>query len=285
MGLPDLHAVVQNTVAGSRATGVQETEKMVTRSFAALIVGAATMFSAAGALAQGEPLPDAIYHAQTSGGSYDVDLRSPVLTAPGTVGVDMTWVTMGATPSPFALSDAQVTGDEIQSFAFSEIQYSFRVSGPADILIPMTAHVVANAYELNPGVGVGGEYNVSVNSPQAAGFQVYSNGQSGFQSFSGDVQFTVMANQINGVDVYANAAILNFDPGVGTHVRVYADPVFTIDSAFALANPGYTLAFSNGIGNALPTGVPEPATWAMLLIGLAGTGAVLRRRVAAVNLA
>jgi len=54
----------------------------------------------------------------------------------------------------------------------------------------------------------------------------------------------------------------------------FVDPVITIDPAFLVANPGYSLSFSPNIGGA----VPEPGAWAMMLLGFGGLGAVLRNR-------
>jgi hypothetical protein len=56
----------------------------------------------------------------------------------------------------------------------------------------------------------------------------------------------------------------------------YFDPYFFIDPTFAEANPEYSLLFSSGIGNVSP--VPEPSTWAMMLLGFAGVGFVAYRR-------
>jgi hypothetical protein len=59
---------------------------------------------------------------------------------------------------------------------------------------------------------------------------------------------------------------------------------FAVSSGFDNTDFGAFRLDINGPGNILPIGggnpggVPEPATWAMLIFGFAGIGAVLRRR-------
>jgi hypothetical protein len=50
--------------------------------------------------------------------------------------------------------------------------------------------------------------------------------------------------------------------------NLYVDPVFTIDPTFLQQNPGYSLEFSDGIGNS--PDAPEPGTCAMMLAGFSG---------------
>jgi len=57
--------------------------------------------------------------------------------------------------------------------------------------------------------------------------------------------------------------------GVGSF-SLHSDPMVTIDPALLALNPGLRLIFSPGV-------VPEPASWALMLAGLGGLGAVLRR--------
>jgi hypothetical protein len=64
---------------------------------------------------------------------------------------------------------------------------------------------------------------------------------------------------------------------VDTSVTV--DPFLTIDPVFLSQNPGFSLVFSDSVANSPPqSGVPETATWAMLLAGFGGIGCVLRQR-------
>ena len=49
--------------------------------------------------------------------------------------------------------------------------------------------------------------------------------------------------------------------------------------------PGYTLDISAGIGNLGVSAVPEPSTWAMMILGFVGIGAMTYRRRKSASLA
>jgi hypothetical protein len=51
----------------------------------------------------------------------------------------------------------------------------------------------------------------------------------------------------------------------------YVDPYVQIDPSFADA-ADYRLVISDGIGNSPPGPIPEPSTWAMMLLGFASFG-------------
>jgi hypothetical protein len=68
------------------------------------------------------------------------------------------------------------------------------------------------------------------------------------------------------VTMEVNSGVLN-----AGSASAFLDPYFYIDPTFAFASE-YSVIVSAGIGNTPPGSVPEPSTWAMLLIGFAGLG-------------
>jgi PEP-CTERM motif len=47
---------------------------------------------------------------------------------------------------------------------------------------------------------------------------------------------------------------------------------------FSISDPLYTITLSDGFGNGIAGGVPEPSTWAMMLLGFGGVGFMAYRR-------
>ncbi len=64
----------------------------------------------------------------------------------------------------------------------------------------------------------------------------------------------------------------------GARAYAYIDPTFTIDPSYLALHPGAKLVFSAGFSNGVAGAVPEPATWAMMLIGFGMIGAAARYR-------
>jgi hypothetical protein len=157
--------------------------------------------------------------------------------------------------------------------------------------------------------GPTGVYNTTM-SLSAASNQAFTVNGSTFQQagFAGNINFE---DGINYLNVVFTGATLNVDGNGGSASLINSDPTSTINytsnfltlpnfdtKAFSLAFTGILPFFTvagNGYGNNFtaniagsfsgapddlnPGGViPEPATWAMLVIGFGLTGATMRRR-------
>ncbi len=89
--------------------------------------------------------------------------------------------------------------------------------------------------------------------------------------FSGALHVTAVSN----IQAQVSLSVLS-GAANGGFASATADPMIFIDPSFPDANQ-FTLVISSGVGNVLPS-VPEPTTWAMLLLGFCGLGAALRMR-------
>jgi PEP-CTERM motif len=113
----------------------------------------------------------------------------------------------------------------------------------------------------------------------------------GFQgSLQEHTNYNFMTNQIYTVQLFADASasqssgdscdVANdtcdfFGVGGLASVSAFVDPTFQIASG----TPNqYTLLFSPGVGNGIEEAVPEPSTWAMMILGFAGIGLMAYRR-------
>jgi PEP-CTERM motif len=70
------------------------------------------------------------------------------------------------------------------------------------------------------------------------------------------------------VEVFAAAQVFDNYP---SSVLAGADPYIFIDPAF-VGGIQFSLLISEGIGNGPVSAVPEPSTWAMMILGFVGIG-------------
>ena len=148
------------------------------------------------------------------------------------------------------------------------------MNATAELLIP---GVVEEFAQTNAGIeylgGVAPPRLNSTTSNVTVNFGPTSSYSGGFSL--NDQQFQIDTNTQYVVELYAE---LGGGPTL-SDAKSFVDPMFTTPN-------GYQLFLSPGILNGTPGGVPEPSTWAMLLIGFAGLGfAGLRasRKAAAVS--
>lgn len=92
------------------------------------------------------------------------------------------------------------------------------------------------------------------------------------QQFS--VEAFVSANFVEQIEIQVGGAVTN---ATGGNFSVTIDPIITLAPGFA--DQGYTLLVApDAQPPAGVSGVPEPATWALMIVGFGAAGATLRRR-------
>lgn len=171
-----------------------------------------------------------------------------------------------------SLAGASVNAASADSYiAQAEATYFFEVnysgSGTASHFVPIFVTSSGSATASGSGnagasFSIGGNLQASASANQ--GYPALPTSFSGVKTFyagTGQYQVDLYASA-DGTDGYSGSA-----PGAAS---AFVDPYFEIDPTFASQNPGYSLAFSDGIVNAPSVSpVPEPTTPILLASGLA----------------
>lgn len=246
---------------------------MLLRKFAAIALAAAAMATSAQALT----LAPAKYRGGLSGGySYNsLTPNSISHTSPfGTKTASST--TIGGLKAS-VIGVSTIAGDGV---AEASINYKFAVlsafPGVIHILINGSAESAGSGnYFGESGVDLFGSTNATVAyahschaSPGCAGNQVFASG--------GPKPVLIHANEAYTINIYASGG--TFD--ANSSFNVWADPTITFDPAYD--HPADAVfAFSEGVPGpvvAVDGGVPEPASWAMMIMGFGSIGVLMRRR-------
>jgi hypothetical protein len=206
-------------------------------------------------------------------------------TAPQSSALGSNMASVKVLPNPSLLVIA--TGNDFSNYA--ELNYNFEITGPAEN-IPIIVHGALNTqaigspvtdafavavFALGQGVDVGTAPGDGLFLAQSCASNFLScQGYCPTSASCGDGSFNEPLTLVTNTEYAISIDALSETDGGGT-ARAIVDPYITFGTP--LSDPGlYSFNFSNGIGNA-PGGIPEPATWAMLLLGLFSLGTALRR--------
>jgi len=150
--------------------------------------------------------------------------------------------------------------------------YAFVVNGPADVFVPLTIRGYVSA----AASGARAEAHAAIDY---AGRAFYACSTVGYGLGCGDLpssaflsdSFSSLTGVINWIDIFANGTV--YKDGAYSS---YADPVIAIDPLFLADHPEFSLSFSSNLTSGVA--VPEPTTWALILVGLGMAGQAVRRR-------
>lgn len=240
-------------------------------------------------LAAGLTLP-APARAQTpSNASYSVQvsdfgLPTQILTTPGALSLGSASASLRVAPD--VLLQASASGTPNVSFgaaAGARLDYSFNIIGPAASTVPLlifTSLFASAGGDPRDSRGQAlAEFRVTTAIDQRYVFSSCDNLDAGGcanPAFSGGVAVRAAPNFLNYISLSVSTGGQNGGYGIAT-----ADPWITFDPSFANAG-AYRIVLSPGVANdAAPTATvaPEPATFALLLPGLALLGLAARRRM------
>lgn len=198
-------------------------------------------------------------------------------------------VTLSDDPTPAVTATATVgAGLDEEVSAIGSAAYYFIITGPADgaykdVIVPLLIHSKSDVFSTAPDTTTRAVTSYRITNGY---YQVYGGATDdvdGQAHYDTDIQFFTLVGIESRLSIQALVDINN--AGGAASATAYIDPTIMIDPTFAKIDPNYltdfTLSISDGIGNGVEAGVPEPASWALMLLGFGAMGATLRRRRAA----
>ena len=227
-------------------------------------------------------VPDATYGASL--GKY-ANFTSIGYSGIGTFSDGFSSVTVGSQPSPFIRSHAYGAAANGNPSIAGSITYYVGVDGPTDgTFVPINV-----AYAMSGKIDIVGaaydgfaQANLTLLSyyrgnPLSLAFLT----QSGNFNLSGSTAWEIASGTTGQVSLSTHAGLVvgyfNQEAFGGT-ADAFIDPIFSIDPGFSATHPGYSLVFSQGVGNGVAGGVPDPASWTLMVGGFGIVGSALRRR-------
>jgi hypothetical protein len=243
-----------------------------TMTFSAFV--ALTCAGYASSVSAGSPLPAATGYVQCSTSAGDFDDPSSCSTsneaATRTLSPYATLSGSGSYPGGLV---------PLQGIIFAVTDFDFTVAGP-DPYAKVEVDIGTRLHQSTVNGGYGfSEIVVNADAdiftgPNTAQKAICSDPNCTDQStdFDGTLQVTTNPGYVSTVHLEIEAGG-SFAAGANSG-EAYADPYLYIDPSTPDA-ADYSITLSPGVGNGLP-GVPEPASWALMILGVGATGATFR---------
>jgi hypothetical protein len=208
----------------------------------------------------------------------------------GTTGGGVTmYVSLSPTGGVALTGDTVVGLDNVTTSGSASIIYDLEIVGPANTLatVDLLAHLQTSALALDDfdhlSVGTASaSLVIQIPGQSTLIYQACAHGTGSSctspSELSIDAAFQAPTNQI----IRVTEAVGVSASGDPSAAHALADPMFSLDSDFLGANPGadFELFVTPGVPNVEggEPGVPEPATWALMILGLGAAGGAFRER-------
>lgn len=239
-------------------------------SFKIVLFASAIAATSAPALANGLPDATAFLYFY-SGGAETLQHQLGTISGPG-----------GSASALFAPNAIITVATTPGSRFDAQLTYSFRLNGPADTIVPLIAYTSISVIR-DAGLGrvyAGLEIYDGFSYVASKAFELGDADGAGTVGFTGGIAFDGHTGATGEFNLYASANSWSLTGSA------FVDPYLIIDPAYGLIDPDYaskySLSFSQGAGNVAP-GVPEPASWALMIVGFGLVGAAARRRQGALG--
>jgi hypothetical protein len=165
-----------------------------------------------------------------------------------------------------AIADAPIESTNVEAAASVTLNYSIEFLGNTST-VPVTVNLSGNVDFTGTGTNEGGDAQATIGTVDFLATCVTVASSDCSRSFYADSQYIFSTNVVYSVQLSAGVTVIS-EPGNPESASAFVDPTYSVPT-------GYSIVTSAGIGN----GVPEPSTWAMMLLGFAALGFVGYRRV------
>lgn len=163
----------------------------------------------------------------------------------------------------------------------ASINYFFRITGPTEITLPYNVKSLARLSATASGGDSNSAYSLAILTIREFGTDIINVDLFAESGTTSGWNFSETINFVSGRNYEVSFFTGAYTTGRGS-ASGFVDPQFTLDPLFVAQNPSYAALFTLvGVptGEVTPPGgVPEPASWAMLIAGFGLVGGVTRLR-------